>query len=147
MSKTKFYRVWRRVKLIHPYLFDTGLAGWYSYKIRNKGVSLMKNRSFIIGLAFAGLSMQVFTLICSGALKQGYIDGFNAASVITLFTALILNLLSQPCSKDKDREREDLYRDIDAVYRHIDDTARDLREDIRDCGRSSCGSHCKIGKK
>ena len=108
----------------------------------------MKNRSFIIGLAFAGLSMQVFTLICSGALKQGYIDGFNAASVITLFTALILNLWSQPCSKDKERERDDLYRDIDAVYRHIDDTARDIREDIRDCERSCSASQCcKVGKK
>ena len=62
----------------------------------------MKNRSFIVGLAFAGLAMQVFTLICAGALKQGYIDGFNAASVITLFTTVILTLWSQPCPKDKE---------------------------------------------
>lgn len=106
----------------------------------------MKNRSFIVGLAFAGLAMQVFTLICAGALKQGYIDGFNAASVITLFTTVILTLWSQPCPKDKERDREDLYRDMDAIYRHIDDTSRDLRDEIRECGRS-CGSHCKIGKK
>lgn len=110
----------------------------------------MKNRSFIIGLVFAGLAMQVFTLICSGALKQGYIDGFNAASVITLFAAVLLNIWSQPCPKDKDRERDEIYRDFDAVYRHIDDTARDLREDIRDCSRGCEASKCcKIpcGKK
>lgn len=146
MSKTKYNQVFRRVRLLHPYLFDTGLAGWYLYRIRNKGVSIMKNRSFIVGLAFAGLAMQVFTLICAGALKQGYIDGFNAASVITLFTTVILTLWSQPCPKDKERDREDLYRDMDAIYRHIDDTSRDLRDEIRECGRS-CGSHCKIGKK
>lgn len=147
MSKTKFNQAFRRVRLLHPYLFDTGLVGWYSYRIRNKGVSIMKNRSFIVGLAFAGLAMQVFTLICAGALKQGYIDGFNAASVITLFTAVILNLWAQPCPKDKERDHEDLYRDIDAVYRNIDDTARDLREEIRECQRSCSASCCKIGKK
>ena len=115
-----------------------------------KGKKIMKNRSFIIGLAFAGLAMQVFTLICSGALKQGYIDGFNAASIITLFSAFILNVWSQPCPKDKDRDREEIYRDFDAVYRHIDDTARDLRDDIRDCARGSDGSKCckvPCGKK
>jgi hypothetical protein len=117
---------------------------FYCFKL--KGNKIMKNRSFVIGLAFAGLAMQVFPLICSGALKQGYIDGFSAASVITLFTAFILAIWSQPCPKDKDREREDIYRDFDAVYRHIDDTARDLREDIRECESNKC---CKVpcGKK
>jgi len=111
--------------------------------------NIMKNRNLIIGLAFAGLSAQLFTFICTGALKQGYIDGFNFASMITLFSAFILSLWSQPCPKDRDREREDIYRDIDAVYRHIDDTARDLREDIRDCSRNCESKACKMpcGKK
>jgi len=117
---------------------------FYCFKL--KGKKIMKNRSFVIGLAFAGLAMQVFPLICSGALKQGYIEGFNAASVITLFTAFILAIWSQPCPKDKDRERDEIYRDFDAVYRHIDDTARDLREDLRECESNKC---CKVpcGKK
>jgi hypothetical protein len=127
---------------------------WYPfyYKVISKynyfkGVSFMKNRSFIIGLAFAGLAMQVFPLICSGALKHGYIEGFNAASVITLFTAFILAIWSQPCPKDKDRERDEIYRDFDAVYRHIDDTAHDLRNEVRDCANQV--SQCKMpcGKK
>ena len=107
----------------------------------------MKNRSFIIGLAFAGLAMQVFTLVCEGALKQGYVDGFNSASIITLFSAFILLLWSQPCSKQRDRDREDMYRDIDAVYRYVDDSARDLRDEISDCSRSCPTQCCKPGKK
>ena len=111
--------------------------------------NIMKNRNLIIGLAFAGLAAQLFTFICTGALKQGYIDGFNFASIIAFFSAFILSMWSQPCPRDREREREDLYRDIDAVYRHIDDIARDLREDIRDCSRDCESKACKMpcGKK
>ena len=109
----------------------------------------MKNRSFIIGLALVGLSMQVFPLICSGALKQGYIDGFKSASIITLFTALIVAVWSQPSAKERDHAREDIYRDIDSIYRHIDECNRDLREEFREDIRLSCESTCKTpcGKK
>lgn len=134
---------YKRFKVM-PYVFPYSFKTFYF----NKGVSRMKNRSFIVGLSFAGLAMQVFTLICAGALKQGYIDGFNAASIITLFTAVILNLWTQPCPKDKERDREEFYRDLDAVYRSIDDSARDLREEIRDCQRSCSATHCcKTGKR
>jgi len=116
------------------------------YYFKSKGTKIMKNRSVIIGLAFVGLATQVFPLICAGALKQNYIEAFNAASVITLFCAFILNVWSQPCTKDKDYERDAIRRDFDAVYRHIDDSARDLRDDIRDAESSKC---CKMpcGKK
>ena len=124
---------------------------WWSWSyfsnLNDKVISFMKNRSFIIGLVFAGLAMQVFTLVCEGALKQGYIDGFNSASIITLFSAFILLLWSQPCSKQRDRDREDMYRDIDAVYRYVDDSARDLRDEISDCSRSCPTQCCKPGKK
>jgi len=133
-----------RINRLFP-LYYTGRKFSMSQDIFNKG-EFMKNRNFIIGLAFAGLATQVFTLICTGALNQNYIDVFNAVSVITLFSALILNVWSQPCPKDVERQRENTYRDFDEVYRNIDETARDLRAEIRDCERN-CSSNCKIGKK
>jgi len=122
---------------------------YYRKTITNKGINIMKNRGFIIGLALVGLSMQVFPLICSGALKQGYIDGFNSASIITLFATVILAVWSQRSTKEHDNVREDIYRDIDAIYRHIDDCNRDTREDLREEIRHSCESTCKTscGKK
>lgn len=96
----------------------------------------MKNRSFIIGLAFAGLATQVFTLISTGALKDSYVDAFNAASVISLFSALILTIWSLPCPKDSEREREDMYRDFDGLYRYVDDANRDIRVEISNLARN-----------
>ena len=87
------WKPYNRGKVRYKFLY------WYY-----TGELLMKNRSFIIGLGFLALAMQAFTLICSGALKQGYIDGFSAASVITLALALLLSLWNQRSSCDIARE-------------------------------------------
>lgn len=133
------------IKRLYPYPFTADMFSM-SNRIKHKGELIMKNRSFIIGLASTGLATQVFTLICTGALQQNYIDVLNAVSAITLFLALILNVYAQPCPLDKIRERDEMYRDFDDVYRQIENSARDLREEIRDCGRN-CQGNCKIGKK
>ena len=137
---------YRKIKLL-PYVFPYSVKSFYF----NKGVSLMKNRNLIIGLAGVGFTLQAVTLICAngGGLKLGYVDTFNAISVLILFTSLILSLWSQPCEEKRQAERDDIYRDFDAVYRHIDDTARDLREDVRECSRSCSASTCckTTGKK
>jgi hypothetical protein len=113
-----------------------------------KGKMLMKNRNLIVGLGLLALSMQAFTLICSGALKQGYIDGFNTASMITLALALILSVWSQRSQCEINRDAEERGRDIDNLYRYVDETARDVREEIRDCERScNAAQCCKPGKR
>jgi hypothetical protein len=99
----------------------------------NKGVSHMKNRNFIIGLAGVGFTLQAVTLICAngGGLKLGYVETFNAVSVLMLFASLFLSLLSQPCEAKRQAERDELNRDFDAVYRHISDVQRDISFDIK----------------
>jgi hypothetical protein len=110
----------------------------------------MKNRNFIIGLAGVGFTLQAVTLICAngGGLKLGYVETFNAVSVLTLFASFILSLWSQPCEGKRQAERDEIYRDFDTVYRYVDDTARDLREEVRDCSRSCSTTCCKpTGKR
>lgn len=131
MNNIKLNKVWRRVRLSNPKFFNPDMS-WYTYVLTTKGVSFMKNRNFIIGLAFAGLAIQVFTLVCGDALLRSYSDAFNAVSAITLFLALIGMIWNQPTSVDRIREIDDMYRDIDQIYRYIDDTARDIRDEIRD---------------
>lgn len=106
----------------------------------------MKNRNFIIGLSVVGFSLQAFTLISNDALNSSYADAFNAVSTLILFSAFIAAIWSMPCARQKEEEREELFRDFDASYRYIDDQVRTLREEIRDCQRNS-ESACKYQKK
>lgn len=134
--------IWKPVRIQRVNLSNKLTYNFY------KGKMLMKNRNLIVGLGLLALSMQAFTLICSGALKQGYIDGFNTASMITLAVAVILSVWSQRSQCDINREADDRGRDIDNLYRYVDETARDVREEIRDCERNcNAAQCCKTGKR
>jgi hypothetical protein len=134
MKNKKTSKVWQNARLYNTKtfkIFNPDMS-WYTYVLTTKGVSFMKNRNFIIGLAFAGLAIQVFTLVCGDALLRSYSDAFNAVSAITLFLALIGIIWNQPTPNDRVREIDDIYRDMDQIYRYIDDNMRDIHEEIRD---------------
>ena len=97
----------------------------------------MKNSNFIVGLASVGLFSNLFVLCAGENLAQPTANTFSSVGLLALFVAFITFILSQKSSREQSNERDDMYRDFDAVYRRIDDVERDMihlnRELISNC--------------
>lgn len=94
----------------------------------------MSNKVFT-GLACIGLFSNLFVALSGKNLDPSYASFFTNIGSVAIASALVFYFLSQKSEAETRNERDEIYRDFDAVYRHIDDTARDLRSDIQDCAR------------
>ena len=108
----------------------------------NQG-DIMTNRNLIITLASVPFFANLFILLAGSKLASDAANTFSVVGMLSLSAAFLTFILSQKSKSENEHERENLYRDIDAVYRHIDDVKRDLNDDIRNCSRSCDKSSCK----
>ena len=114
---------------------------FYSSHI-NQG-DIMTNRNLIVSLASVSFFANLFILFAGEKLANDATSTFSGIGMLSLSAAFLAFIFSQKSKSEIDHEREDLYRDIDAVYRHIDEVRRDLNDDIRECHRSCDKSSCK----
>jgi hypothetical protein len=108
----------------------------------NQG-DIMTNRNVIVSLASVSFFANLFILFAGDKLADDATNTFSVIGMLSLSAAFLAFIFSQKSKSEIDHEREDLYRDIDAVYRHVDEVRRDLSDDIRDCTRSCDKSSCK----
>jgi hypothetical protein len=108
----------------------------------NQG-DIMTNRNLIVSLASVSFFANLFILFAGDKLADDATNAFSVIGMLSLSAAFLAFIFSQKSKSEIDHEREDLYRDIDAVYRHVDEVRRDLSDDIRDCTRSCDKSSCK----
>ena len=139
MKKTNYYQikvfgretkfVWKRV----PY-----------YPIF-KGVKFMNNRNFFTGMAVVGLFANLFVALAGKNLDAGMASLFTNIGSVAIASSLVFFILSRKCEAQERAEKDEYYRDLDAVYRHIDDSVRDVRHDIREASRA-CETSCRVKK-
>lgn len=119
------------------------------YPFKKKGVFTMNmnmnTRNVVFSLATVGLFANGFVLIAGENLAPNAADFFNSIGFTLTALSIMLLALSQKTEKDADLERQDIYRDFDAVYRHIDDSVRDLRYEL-DSTTRRCSDSCKMKK-
>jgi hypothetical protein len=108
----------------------------------NQG-DIMTNRNLIVSLASVAFFANLFTLFAGDKLASDATNTFSIVGMLAMSAAFLTFIFSQKTKTEIDHEREDLYRDIDAVYRHIDELRRDLSDDIRECNRSCDNRTCK----
>jgi hypothetical protein len=108
----------------------------------NQG-DIMTNRNVIVSLASVSFFANLFILFAGDKLADDATNAFSVIGMLSLSAAFLAFIFSQKSKSEIDHEREDLYRDIDAVYRHVDEVRRDLSDDIRECTRSCDKSSCK----
>jgi hypothetical protein len=108
----------------------------------NQG-DIMTNRNLIVTLASVPFFANLFVLLAGNKLASDAATTFSVIGMLSMSAAFLTFILTQKSKSEIDHEREDLYRDIDAVYRHIDEMRRDLSDDIRDCTRSCDKTSCK----
>jgi len=139
MKKTNFYQmrvfgmgnkfIWKRV----PY-----------YPIF-KGVNFMNNRNFFTGMAVVGLFANLFVALAGKNLDAGMASLFTNIGSVAIASALVFFILSRKSEAQERIEKDEYYRDLDAVYRQIDDSVRDLRHELRDASRA-CETSCRVKK-
>jgi hypothetical protein len=117
------------------------LNGLPYYNWRKK-MTNNSNRNLVIALASVGFATQTFVLICGDALAENYANVFNAFGSLALFVSFVWYVLDQPSADANEKNRSEIYRDMESVYRYIDDVARDLRDEIRDSDRNASDSYC-----
>jgi len=108
----------------------------------NQG-DIMTNRNVIVSLASVSFFANLFILFAGDKLADDATNAFSVIGMLSLSAAFLAFIFTQKSKSEIDHEREDLYRDIDAVYRHVDEVRRDLSDDIRECTRSCDKSSCK----
>ena len=105
----------------------------------NKGVNKMTSRVFFAGVAALGLFANLFVAFAGKNLESSMASLFTNIGSIAIASALVYLILAQQSQAQVASEREDIYRDFDAMYRYIDDAARDIRDEVKECNRSmSC---------
>ena len=100
----------------------------------------MKNSTIITSLASVGLFSNIFVFLAGKNLDANFAADVTAISGIAFSAAFITFLFTQKSEVEVREERNDIYRDFDAVYRHIDDEIDNVRRDIRDvaAGTACC---------
>ena len=106
---------------------------------------MKSNRNLIVSLATVGLFVNGFILLAGESLSPSASDMFNSFGFIASSLSIMLLAFGQKSEAEADAERDQTYRDFDAVYRHIDDSIRELRYEIKDCSRK-CGDSCSAKK-
>lgn len=137
--------VLRRMPKFKRVMFDSKLM-WKRISLNNnKGVKFMRNRNFFSGVACVGLFANLFVALAGKNLEVGMASLFTNVGSVAIASALVFFILSTKSEAQEQVEREEFYRDIDAVYRHVDDRIRDVNHDVMNLGRE-CSTKCSVKK-
>lgn len=126
--KTKIYRV----------SSDSVFSQLHTYRpfFKRKVKTMLGNRNFIVSLGCLGLFANLFVLLAGKSLTPFAGDMFQTGGFVVFALSVLLFITHSETDDDKERERNQTYRDIDNMYRYVDDSVRDLRGELKEANRS-----------
>ena len=120
--------------------FDSVFTQLHIYRpfFKRKVKTMLGNRNFIVSLGCVGLFANLFVLLAGKSLTPFAGDMFQTGGFVVFALSVLLYITHSETDNDKERERNQTYRDIDNVYRYVDDSVRDLRDELKEANRSHC---------
>lgn len=114
---------------------------------KRKVKHMLGNRNFIVSLGCLGLFANLFVLLAGKSLTPFAGDMFQTGGFVVFALSVLVFITHSETDNDKDRERNQVYRDIDNVYRYVDDSVREVRDELKDATRSANCCETKTSRK